>query len=205
VLSVQERLIEDLAMRAGRLPKRSLVGLFWACGSGLLPAYRERIASLGVPAEPILEEVLAAAYVFAVSGREPVNGAGSLRAFEAATAPGGPVDDDGSEIAVQDCWICADVCIRLLVDSEYRPGLAVEYALEPVIQQASERLFGFSQVGEGPDEERQLEAILAESDVSLAVEFIMWATDFLAERPAPSEDDLEMVQQRAVVLAPREI
>ena len=150
----------------------------------------------------VLEEALAAAYVFAVSGREPTDSLGLLRAIEVTTVQEAPIDD-GSVIAVQDCWICADVCIRTLADGEYSPGLAIEYALEPILQAASERLFGVSQVGDGPNEDRQLEVILAETSVSQAVDFIQWATNFLTERPSPSEDDLDLVGRRAVVLAPR--
>jgi hypothetical protein len=80
---------------------------------------------VGVQTGPVLEEDLGIAYMFAVSGQEPADSVGLLRAIEIATAQEEPVDD-GSVIAVQDCWICADVCIRTLPDGDYTPGLAAE-------------------------------------------------------------------------------
>jgi hypothetical protein len=108
-----------------------------------------------------------------------------------------------SATAAQDCWICADVAIRVLVHDEYAAGPAIEYGLEPVLQRATEELFGVSQVGGGPTENEQTEAIISHPRVSGAVEFLEWATDFLNDRPSPKEDDLELVAQRATVLAPR--
>lgn len=55
-----------------------------------------------------------------------------LHALELSTPPADPADYYRSASA-QDCWISADVCLRVLVDPGYDAGPAIGYALEPVV------------------------------------------------------------------------
>jgi hypothetical protein len=196
--------VDDMATRIDRLSKRSIAALYWACSSALVPVYRKWAADMGARTEPILVAALTAGYQFAVSGREPADKRELLQALEFSAPPGDLLYKAGKnlETAAQDCWICGDVGIRVLVDDGYSAGGAIEYSLEPVLQRATERLFGVLQVGSGPYEYRQMEPVMSEEGVSAAVDFVLWAVGFLEDRPAPAADDLEMIGQRATVLLP---
>jgi hypothetical protein len=202
-----ETLTGDLAARIDRLPRRSAVALYWACSSGLFAAYQEWAVLAEARTEPILCAALAEGYRFALWGREiPHDGPELLQALEDSAPPGELADRAGTrlETAARDCWICGDVPIRLLVDGDYRAGGAIWYALEPVLQHATERLFGVLQVGDGPDENHQRQAIMAEPDVARAVDFVRWAVDLLTGGAAPNGADLISLRQRAAVLRPPE-
>lgn len=202
MLTALDTFVDEIAARIGRLPNRSLVALFWACSSALSGEYRNWSASVNSDAEPILVETLAAAHQFAAIGQEPAGKERLLDRLEAAVPPGDYRDkaDKKTESAAQDCWICADVCIRVLVDADYDASPAIEYALEPVLHNATERLFGVTQVGSGPHEAAQVEAILMEPEVSRAIDFIQWAVDVLGDATSLSEDGLKSIAQRASVL-----
>lgn len=189
-------------MRIGRLSKRALVGLFWSCATALQPEYQEWAARSNAGTDRILSEALAAAHQFAAYDREPAGQEELLHALE-VSVPAGESPDALSATAAQDCWICADVAIRVLVHDSYNAGPAIEYALEPTLQRASEELFGVSQVGSGPSENELVDELLAHPPVSEAVGFLQWATDYLKSRPSPSELELDLVAQRATALAPR--
>ena len=201
MLTSLDTLLEALAARIGRLSRRAVVGLFWSCAMALQPEYQEWATVRNVRTDRILREALTAARQFAAHGREPAGCRRLLDALE-ASAPAGESPDVVSATAAQDCWICADIAIRILVHDDYIAGPAIEYALEPTLQRASEELFGVSQVGSGPSENEQVEAILAHFPVSKAVDFLQWATDYLECRPSPSEDELDLLAGRAVVLTP---
>jgi hypothetical protein len=193
--------LAELAARISTLPKRSLVALFWACSSALVPEFQAWAAHRGERTEPTLREALAAAQQFAVSGTEPASAESLLMALEAST-PAGDSPDQVSSTAAQDCWICADITIRVLAEPHYDPGPAIEYALEPVLAAATEQLFGVSQLGASDEEDAQLRSVLRHPKAAAAIEFCRWATDFLRHRPAPTEADLSLVSSRASALAP---
>lgn len=104
-------------------------------------------------------------------------------------------------MSAQDCWICADIGIRVLVDKNYKAGPAIEYALEPALSAASEELYGVSQLGTSDEEEEQIRVLLRHRKVAAALEFVRWATDYLQDRPEPAEEDLALVSSRATALA----
>jgi hypothetical protein len=147
---------------------------------------------------------LSAADEFAVFGVLPLDVERLLQALEAAT-PAGDSPDHISSTLAQDCWICADVSIRVLVDTEYDPGPAIEYALEPVLSAVTHRLFGVSQIGSGPDEQMKVHAILADPAARTALEFCRWAIDYLRVRASPSENDLDLIRSRSAALLPEEM
>jgi hypothetical protein len=193
--------LAELASKIDSLPKRSLVGLFWACSGALVPEFRAWAAHRGEHTEPLLAAAMAAAHGFAAHGSEPPRAASMLAALE-ASAPAGDSPDGVSSTSAQDCWICADVGIRVLVDQGYDAGPAIEYALEPVVSAASEELYGVSQLGTSGEEEEQVRVLLQHRKVAAALEFCRWATDFLQDRPSPTEKDLALVSSRASALAP---
>jgi hypothetical protein len=124
-----------------------------------------------------------------------------LDALENST-PHGHSPDYYSPASAQDCWICADVCIRVLVDPGYDAGPAIEYALEPAVSRATQELFGVSQVGSGDQEEAQITAVMGHARVAEAIGFCRWAADFLGQRLSPTGDDLSLVGRNAAALTP---
>lgn len=198
-----DSVLVGLTARVNSLSNRSVVGLFWSCSSALLPEFRAWASRRAQATEPLLQEGLSAAWRFAATGTEPADAARLLRDLEAAT-PNGDSPDDVSATNAQDAWICADVGIRVLVDSRYDAGSAIEYALEPIVQAATEELFGVSSLGSGDDEAERTVRILSEPRVARAIDFVSWATEFLRERPTPSAEDLEAVRSRAAIELPAE-
>jgi len=193
--------LSELATGVNLLPIRSLVALFWACSDALMPAFQAWAELRGDAGEPLLHEAQAVARGFARSGAPPAQGEFLLGEL-AAAAPPGDSPDEYSSTAAQDCWICADVGIRVLVDRQYGAGPAIEYALEPILAAATEELFGVSQVGSGNDEESQLSELLQHPRVAAAIEFCTWATQFLQGHPEPTDADLVLLGSRASVLVP---
>jgi hypothetical protein len=124
-----------------------------------------------------------------------------LASLEAAM-PAGDSPDEVSATSAQDCWICADIGIRVLVDKGYNAAPAIEYALESILTAMSEELYGVSQVGTSEEEEAQIRMLLQHPKVAAAFEFVRWATDFLKGRAMPTDEDLALVSSRAAVLSP---
>ena len=195
-------LVKQIADGVNALSSRARVALYAACAHALLPEARKWAALRGTSVAP-LEQALHGASAFAAHGIAPADDqlAALLRALEDGTPHGESPDAVPSTFA-QDCWICADVAVRVLAEPSFDAGACIEYALEPVLQTACERLFGCSQVGGGPDEERQVRAILAHPIVAAATDFVRWAVALLAQRPSPSEDDLSALRSRVEALAP---
>jgi hypothetical protein len=188
--------LAGLVVKIESLHKRALVALFWACSGALLPEFRAWASYRGDQRERLLELAISAAREFAAHGTEPLEAADLLAALEASTPAG------VSSTSAQDCWICADVGIRVLVDQGYDAAPAIEYALEPVVSAATEELYGVSQLGTSDDEEEQVRALMEHHKVMAALEFCRWATGFLRARLSPTEDDLQKLSSRASVLAP---
>lgn len=193
--------LDDFAERIDRLPRTSTVALFLACASGLLPEFRRWAAHTGQTTEPLAQRALATARAFALTGDIPPDAKELLTSLEQAT-PEGESPDEFSATTAQDFWICVDVGIRVITDPDYQAGTAIEYALEPIVQQATERLFGVTQLGGGPEEDTQMAAILREADVNAALGFCSWVLGFLTERPTLTEPDLAELTNRASTLTP---
>lgn len=179
------------------------MAVFFACAHALLPEYLAWAKAVGHSFESLLANALHIAEDYAVSGREPKDATQLFRALEEAT-PDGDSGDEASATFAQDCWICADVCIRILVESAYKAGVAIEYALEPTVNTASEELFGVSQVGSGEHEDQQSDQLLRHPSVVDAVAFVRWAVEYLGPRPSLSADDLNALRARARVLTPHQ-
>lgn len=196
-----DSVLAELTGRIRPMAKRSVVSLFWSCASALLPEFEAWAAHRNVTTASILNEALEAGYRYAVLEVEPVEARSLLQALERST-PAGDSPDHVSSTAAQDCWICADVAIRVLVDANYDAAPAIEYALEPVLVYATQELFGVSQVGSGEREAAQIREILGHPAVGLGIEFCRWATEFLSHRPSPTVEDLALLRSRAVALVP---
>jgi len=195
-----DRELVALASKIDSLSKRSVVGLFWACSTALLPEFQAWAAHRGEQTEPLLRAAMTVAYEFAAHGTEPPRATPLLAELEASTPPGESPDAFSSQSA-QDCWICADVSIRILVES-YDPGPAIWFALEPLISVVSEELYGVSQIGASDEEEEQVRVLLQQRKVAEALEFLRWATEFLQGHSSPTDDDLALVRSRASALSP---
>jgi hypothetical protein len=197
-----DRLLEQLANQLNTLSKRSQVAFYWACASALQPEFRAWAAHRGA-SETLLNQSLSIAADFASTGAAPERFALGrlLEALEASTPPGESPDEFPATNA-QDCWICADVCIRVLVDGAYSPGSAIWYALEPVVTEASVRCFGVSQVGSGESEEAYMQVIQRQPVVVAALDYCRWAINFLGQKPSPDADDIALVRMRADALRP---
>jgi hypothetical protein len=200
-MSAYDAALDDLADRIRKLSIRALVGLFWACSTALLPEAEAWAKHRGAQVNPALPRGLAAARQLAAAGVQPPDPGQLLYGLEVSTPPGDFADHYPPGSA-QDCWICADVCMRVLADPGYDAGPAIEYALEPIVTTATQELFGVSQVGSGDQEEAQIRAIVAHPRVAAAITFCRWATDFLHERPSPTEEDLAAVARNAAALTP---
>jgi hypothetical protein len=200
-LTAFDEALDDFAERIDRLPRPLISALFLACADGLLPEFRRWAAHTRHDNEPLAQRALAAARTFALTGNTHPDAENLLASLEQAT-PEGESPDEFSSTAAQDCWICVDIGIRVMVDEDYQAGSGIEYALEPVMQSTTERLYGVSQLGSGPDEDAQTEAILNEQDARAALGFCDWAIGLLTERSTLTQADLAELTSRATVLAP---
>jgi RHS repeat-associated protein len=194
-------ILDELASGINRLSKRSVVALYWGCAEALLPEFLRWAAHCGESTDLLLREALEAAYRFAAFGTEPVHADRLLWALEASTPPGDS-PDEFSSTAAQDCWFCADICIRVLVDAHYKFGPVIEYALESIAHKATEELFGVSQLGGGDAEEAEMLQVVDHPSVAAALDFLRWAINFLGDHPSPENEDLELLHSRSRVLAP---
>lgn len=86
MLPALDTFADEMAIRIGGLSKRSLVALFWACSSALLPEYGKWATCVNAQTGSILSEALAAAHRFAASGQEPADKADLTCASEFSSA-----------------------------------------------------------------------------------------------------------------------
>ena len=75
--------------------------------------------------------------------------------------------------------------LRAYIDESFKAEHCAEYALQPVLERASERLFGVSQIGSGPDEHAQLSQLMADSQVDRALTWLRTAVRLVAEGDTP--------------------
>jgi len=200
-MSAFDVLLSELGSTIRSLPRRSLVALFWACSTALLEEFLRWAAHYHQSTEQLLRDTLNAAYKYAVFGTDPLDATRLLRSLE-ESSPSGESPDDFSSTAAQDCWICADVSIRVIVDPSYDAGPAIEYALEPVVSATTEELFGVSQLGSGPELEETMSVVLEASRVVAAVTFLRWALVFLSDESGLSEENLALLRSHATALTP---
>jgi hypothetical protein len=191
--------LTELAGRIRQLSQRAQAALFWACSDALTPEFLAWANHTGAGTEGLLRAGQAAAYNYAAWGAKPAEPAQLLAALEAGT-PFGESPDDFPSTRAQDCWICADIAVRVWAVGEYDAAPAIEYALEPMLGAVTEELFGVTQVGSGPDEERQVAVVLQDARIVRAITFVRWATDFLSVEP--SEEALSALRARSEALLP---
>jgi hypothetical protein len=191
--------LAELSQRIRSMSDRAKAALFWACSDALSEEFSAWAEHTGAGTEPLLRRGQSAAYDFAAHGTRPAGASQLLSDLEAGTPPG-ESPDEVSSTSAQDCWICADVGVRVFVERDYDAGPAIEYALEPLLGRVSEELFGVTQLGSGPDEEDKLETLLRHPRIEGAFAFVRWATEFLGSEP--DEQSLNTVRSRAVAIAP---
>ena len=200
-ITAYDELLNDLIAEAETCSPRALAALFAACAQGLEPAYREW-RSLRAPTTPdVLAEAVARARDYAMTGEGGHDLPALLSLLEAGIPPGGSADTH-SATAAQDCWICADTAIRLVVYPPFRPAPIVEYALEPVMQAVSERLLGVSEIGGDAAERGEGDAILRDPQARAAIAFIRSSLERLAGAAAPDAALVSELTEGARVLAP---
>jgi hypothetical protein len=187
-----DRVLAELSTEIDALPKRAAVALFGACAGGLRPGFEVWANAHNQESRGLLEWALAAAFSFVQDGRS-ADMKNLLLGFEESTP---------DETIAQDCWICADTAIRLAIQPEFHAGPVIEYALEPVLQAATQSLFGVSQVGSGPREEEQVAAVLSVHRVVDAIAFCRWAIHLLKESSSHNEETIKALLSRAPVLLP---
>lgn len=196
-----DRVLTALAERIDSLPRRSIAALFLACAQALRPGFRRWASHRGRSTEVLLERALASARSFALTGDPSADVHDLLASLEVAT-PEGDSPDEVSSTPAQDSWICADIAIRVIADPQYAAGSGIEYALEPIVQHATERVHGVSQLGSGPDENDQMDKVLRQPDVVEALAFCSWAVDFLNGGDALTDAGIVELTNRAAALAP---
>jgi hypothetical protein len=193
-------ILGDLAHGVGALSKRATSALFAASASGLEPGFRRWAAVHGHQSGSLLDRALSAGFELACTGRTAVDVAGILAELESGT----PARESRKSVAsatAQDCWVCADVAIRVHVEPAFVPGPVVEYALEPILQAATERLMANAPRA-GADETDPADKLLEDAAVRAAVEFMWFAIMRLRGRPEPDERTVEELRLRAVALLP---
>lgn len=194
-------LLADLAGDIDALPAPAVSVLFIGCCRALRPHYDRWADHRGTSAADVLDAALDAARAFATGGALDPAAPALLARVEEAT-PEGDSPDEYSSTFAQDCWICGDVALRTAIGQDGPAGYAIEYVLDPMVITATERLFGVSQLGSGPDEDAGVRAILAEPDVRAAVDACRAAIAHLAAHPAPGDDDLATVERQLVAISP---
>ena len=197
-----DRILDELQERIDSLPKRSISALFLACAEALRPAFREWAAHRGESTEPLLERAISSARSFAVTGQPPADVHQLLASVEEATPEGESWHGVPSTTA-QDCWICADIAIRVIADPEYRAGSGLHYALEPLMGRVTERVHGVSELRGAPGETPQMmDEVLRQPEIVEALGFFSWAVDFLGQAKALTDAEIAELTRRAAAIAP---
>lgn len=188
-----DRQLGQLADLIDPLSRRSQAAIFWAASAVHSGSVRWRaVKSEGSHA--LLVQAQGAAYAFCLGSSLADQGPSLLDRLDRALP---------EDVAAQSAWICAETALRIAVDDTFDSGMSIEYALEPVIGNVSEELFGFWQVGSGEYEVEQVADIMNHPDVVSAVGFIRWAAAELADSDPSSAAVLEELRAEAGVLAAR--
>jgi hypothetical protein len=161
--------VQRLEPLVGALGPRAQT-LFFCCATRALLA--DRIDDV--------DEVLAAAQAFALTGRVPDAIPKMLAALEEQQAR-----LDEHDVVAHDGLICADIALRITYGG-FKAQDGVWYVLEPQFQATSERLFGFTDVGS--EREKRDEAIaLRDTMLARAVDAIEVAVEQLSAEPTQQE------------------
>jgi len=140
-------LTTELATDLNKLDQAASVLFFAAVASVFLPSYRAWAEVSESQGGLLLEEALEAGRHYAFFGSVVENGNVILSQLEANTPDASESAEDAALITIaQDCWICADIALRIPLEG-YLPGDGAWYVLEPVFQAVSRRLFGVDDVG----------------------------------------------------------
>ena len=167
-----DRLLEELRAELQRLDHSATAAFFLLCGRALRPLYRAWLERTGSEdRSPLLDGVAEAVAGWTEAHLGAADASELLVDVEQAT-PSGEAIDGVPAVGAQACWICHDVALRQLIQPDFDAGPCVEYALEPLTASVSERLFGVSQIGAVPDEDRQAMAIVDDDRIQAAVVWI---------------------------------
>lgn len=160
-----------LGALVGALDQRAQA-LFFCCAARALLADR---------ADDV-DEALAAAHEFAITGSIPDEIQQKLASLDALQASLDKVD-----LVARDALICADIALRLTYGG-FNAQDGVWYALEPQFQATSERLFRFTDVG-SEREERDEATALRDATLAQAVDAVEGALVRLSAKPTHQEAD----------------
>lgn len=200
-MTALDDVFEDLAGEVGELSARAISVLFAASAEALSPEFHRWAEHWHRNGERLLELSIELAFEIGRTGRTATNLTEVLRSIESETPPGDSADSTSSTFA-QDCWICADVALRVHAEPAFGAGPAIYYAIEPIIQAASERLFGVSSLGAGAEGAAQETILLADVRVARALEFVRSTARMLRDEPQPDTTMIEEIRGGAGVLLP---
>jgi hypothetical protein len=203
-VSSLDDILGDLSRGVGALSTRATSTLFAASAAALAPAFRDW-ATLGEQAHdqaasvPLLEQAIEIGFELSLTGASETDLPATLRRLEWITpsrtqAPG--------STAAQDCLICADVAIRVHVEPAFACGPVVEYALEPVLLAATQRVSAAADPENGLGRPLAADALLEDARVMGAVGFMWFAIMRLRPKPEPDAHTIEEIRSRATVLLP---
>lgn len=187
-MTAVDRVLHELGTAVAVLDEQAKAVLYRACARALRPLYEQWLKDTGEPNFSSLLDRADLACEVAVSGEGLAHRLeGLLAELEIAMPPGDAIGDVSSTGA-QSCWIAYDTSLRVLLDHSFRSDLCIEYVLQPILSGVSEELFGFSEVGSGPEEDAQMEELVADRRITEAVRWVRSAcsvspTDDL--RPLP--------------------
>ena len=204
-MSSLEDILGDLSRGVGALSDRATSALFAAAAAALQPAFVEW-ASLDDKGGkhnvriPLLEQAIEIGFELARSGATEADLVDILQRLEWITP--GRVRSAASSTAAQDCLICADVALRVHVEPDFARGPVIEYALEPILLSATERVATVPTPDDGSDPPARADALLEDSRVLAAVEFMWFAIMRLRSKPDPAAATIDEIRKRAKVLMP---
>jgi hypothetical protein len=200
-VSALDDILGDLSRGVGALSTRATSALYAAAAAALQPAFHDWAASGGQSTEPLLEQAIEVGFELARSGTTETDLADILRRLELAT-PTRVAADSAPSTAAQDCLICADVALRVHVEPTFAQGPVIEYALEPVLMAATGRVSAVPQPDDGSEAPAAADALLEDSQVLAAVEFMWFALMRLRGKLEPDPATIDAIRTRATVLLP---
>jgi hypothetical protein len=206
-MSALDDILGDLSRSVGALPTRATSTLFAASAAALRPAFKEWATARGGDGSresslPLLKRAIEIGFELARSGTTQADLPAVLRQLEWITPV--RVKSAPSSITAQDCVICADVAIRVHVEPAFSQGPVIEYALEPILLSSTARVSAMPDLPDpaGGAVPATADALLEDSRVLAAVEFMWVAIMRLRSKPEPDPATIDEVRLRAVVLMP---
>jgi hypothetical protein len=201
-MSALDDILGDLSRGVGALSTRATSALYAAAAAALQPAFHDW-AAVGSrqSTEPLLEQAIEVGFELARTGTTQADLADILRRLEMAT-PAREALDSAPSTAAQDCLICADVALRVHVEPAFAKGPVIEYALEPVLMAATGRVSAVQQPDDGSEAPAAADALLEDSRVLAAVEFMWFALMRLRGKNQPDPATIDAIRTHATVLLP---